>query len=60
MESSEELSRVPRWRKVRAVLCASLVNLMIGTYYFYSNVNGYVAAYLRSFDPWSRPRPRSS
>lgn len=46
-----DLSQVPESTKIRAVICAMIVNFMIGAYYFFSNINPYVAAYLRSFNP---------
>lgn len=51
IDPSEELSRVPQSTKIRSVICAMIVNIMIGSYYFFSNINSYVAAYLRSFNP---------
>lgn len=47
----EELSRVPQSTKIRALVCAMIVNIITGSYYFYSNINAYVAAYLKSYDP---------
>lgn len=44
------------WTKIRAVVCAMIANLMIGAYYFYSNINSYVAAYLASFDDSVTPK----
>lgn len=51
MDPKSELARVPTFTKVRAVICAMIVNIMIGAYYFFSNINLYVAAYLRSYNP---------
>lgn len=34
--------------KIRAIVCPMLVNLCIGSYYCFSNINPYVAAYLNS------------
>lgn len=39
---------IPKWTAVRAVVCAMLVNLLIGSYYAFSNMNPYVAEYLKS------------
>jgi MFS family permease len=33
------------------VICASICNVPIGAYYFFSNINSYLAAYLRQYDP---------
>ena len=51
MDPTDELSKVPQSTKIKSVICAMIVNLMIGSYYFFSNINTYVASYLRSFDP---------
>jgi len=50
MEEFED-SGPPRFKGYLSVFCAMVVNLMIGSYYCYSNMNPYVAAYLRSFNP---------
>ena len=50
MDPITELMKVPQWTKIRAVICASICNVPIGAYYFFSNINGYIAAYLRTFD----------
>ena len=50
MDEIEEVKRSKNTGYI-AVVCAMLGNLMIGSYYCYSNMNPYVAAYLRSFDP---------
>ena len=50
MDPAEELARVPQMTKIRSVLCASICNFMIGAYYFFSNINSYVAAYLNQYD----------
>ena len=34
------------WTKARAVICPMMINLIIGSYYSYSNINPYVAHYL--------------
>ena len=44
-EESPE-AKVHLLTKVRAVVCPMLVNLIVGSYYCYSNINPYVAAYL--------------
>lgn len=49
MENIQDLSQL-RNTGYLAVVCAMLGNLMIGSYYCFSNMNPYVAAYLRSFD----------
>jgi len=46
-----EEDTIPQNKKIISVICAMLVNLMIGSYYAYSNINPYVAAYLKSFNP---------
>lgn len=51
IDPAQELAAVPQWTKVSSVICAMIVNIMIGSYYFFSNINAYVAAYLRSFNP---------
>ena len=51
MDPSEELRKVPSFTKARTVICASICNFMIGAYYFFSNINSYVAAYLRQYNP---------
>jgi Major Facilitator Superfamily len=51
IDPSEELSRVPQSTKIRAVICAMICNVMIGSYYFFSNINSYVAAYLKQYNP---------
>jgi len=35
-------------KKIRAVVCPMLINLCIGSYYCFSNINPYVSAYLNS------------
>ena len=45
------MERVDKWHHLKgytAVACAMLVNLMVGSYYCYSNINGYIAAYMRN------------
>ena len=56
MDPEEELARVPRLTKIRAIICASICNFMIGAYYFFSNINSYVASYLRQYDPSVSPK----
>lgn len=51
INASEELAKVPQFTKIRSVICAMIVNIMIGSYYFFSNINAYVAAYLRQYNP---------
>lgn len=50
IDPAQELAAVPQWIKIRAVVCAMIVNIITGSYYFYSNINAYVAAYLRTYD----------
>ena len=40
-------SRVSMVMKVRAVVCPMLINLSIGSYYAFSNINPYVANYMK-------------
>ena len=40
--------RVSTLTKVRALVCPMLVNLSIGSYYAFSNINPYVAKHLKS------------
>lgn len=49
------LDEVPQSTKIRAVVCGMIVNLMIGSYYNYSNMNIYVSNYLRTFNPSLNP-----
>jgi MFS family permease len=51
VDPMEELRRVAAFTKARTVICASICNFMIGAYYFFSNINSYVAAYLRQYNP---------
>ena len=51
MNPTDELAKVPQFTKIRAVVCAMICNVMIGAYYFFSNINLYVASYLRSHEP---------
>ena len=51
MDPTEELRKVASFTKARTVICASICNFMIGAYYFFSNINSYVAAYLRQYNP---------
>ena len=45
----EDLEDKPKLnQKIRAVVCGMLVNLLIGSYYCYSNINPYVAKYLQT------------
>ena len=50
MDPTAELALVPMSTKVRSVICASICNFMIGAYYFFSNINSYVAAYIHQYD----------
>ncbi len=56
MDPQSELARVPTFTKIRAVICAMIVNIMIGAYYFFSNINLYVASYLRQYNPSVSPK----
>ena len=47
----EELAQVPDLTKHKAVICAMLSSMIIGSYYLYGNINPYVSAYLRQSDP---------
>jgi MFS transporter, OFA family, oxalate/formate antiporter len=51
MVTATGLDQVPTFTKARTIMCASFCNLMIGSYYFFSNINSYVAAYLRQYNP---------
>ena len=51
MVTANGLEQVPSLTKARTIMCASFCNLMIGSYYFFSNINSYVAAYLRQYNP---------
>ena len=50
MNPADELAKVPQSTKIRAIICASICNFMIGAYYFFSNINSYVASYLHQYD----------
>lgn len=47
MDQMEEQT-IPRPTAIRAVACAMAVNLLIGSYYAFSNMNPYIAEYLNS------------
>ena len=40
--------KAPCITKVRAIVCGMMVNLLIGTYYNYSNINPYIAKYFKT------------
>lgn len=46
---------IPTGTKYRALLCAMAVNLLIGSYYTYSNMYMYVGNYLRTKNDWLDP-----
>ena len=56
MDPSDELAQVPQFTKIRSIICASICNFMIGAYYFFSNINIYVASYLRQTNPGVYPK----
>lgn len=58
MDPSDELAQVPQFTKIRSIICASICNFMIGAYYFFSNINIYVASYLKHKDhnSWLTPK----
>lgn len=49
-QSLIEIPEPPKWQKIRALLSAMLVNILIGSYYVYGSINSYVALYLAQFD----------
>lgn len=51
MESGETGQKPNKTTGVIAVLCAMLGTLMVGSYYSFSNMNPYIAAYLNSKHP---------
>lgn len=44
-------AQIPTGTKYRALFCAMAVNLLIGSYYMYSNMYMYVGHYLRRYNP---------
>lgn len=44
------LDKPSKWLKARALISAMLINILIGSYYVYGNINDYVAYYLKQFD----------
>ena len=45
-----QIPKPSKFVKWRAVAAAMLVNILIGSYYVYGNINSYVAYYLKQFD----------
>jgi hypothetical protein len=43
---------IPTGMKYRSLVCAMAVNLLIGSYYTYSNMYMYVGNYLKIYNPW--------
>jgi MFS family permease len=56
MDPTDELAQVPQFTKIRSIICASICNFMIGAYYFFSNINIYVASYLKQNNDGLTPK----